>query len=129
MAPKRLRTSKGTVVSISLSNKFSTQEQDNKFNKDFATKNLLWYSLDLGFFEGCQFLNVFIHDEMKDFISSVPKEMFPTLVRMFYSNLNYEDEIITSKVREHLIPLTLQELTKIYDLLWTKSLYKLDEKE
>ena len=53
--------------------------------------------------------------------------MFPTVVKMFYYNLNYKDGITTYEVRKHQASLTLEEFVDICDLPCTCSLYKPDD--
>lgn len=66
-------------------------------------------------------------DFFECFIYNTPKKMFPTLVKMFYSNLNYIDGVVTSEVRKQDIFLSFEEIDEICDLPYTDSLYKNDE--
>lgn len=42
--------------------------------------------------------------------------MFPTLVRMFYSNLKYVWGILNTKLKKHKIKQSLQEFAEIFNL-------------
>lgn len=53
---------------------------------------------------------------LKNFIYDVLMEIYPTLVKMFYSNLRYVNEVITFEVKKHLFSLFLKKFAEIYNL-------------
>lgn len=58
---------------------------------------------------------------LKGFILEEHREIFPTLVRMFYTKLNYIDGVLISEVKKHQIWLTLEEFANISNLIYTDS--------
>lgn len=52
--------------------------------------------------------------------------MFRKLVKFFYTNLNYKDWVITTKVYKTQIYFSIEEFDIIYDLPYTCSLYTSD---
>lgn len=85
-------------------------------------KGYLWFTL-LGrkIFKDCAFLQLSAGAQLKRFIYDILNEWCCTLVRMFYSNLNYIDEVITSKLKKHRICLSLKEFTTVCNLPCTSS--------
>lgn len=80
--------------------------------------------MDESLFGGCRFFDVFVQAKFKDFICRTSEEKFPSLVKLFYSNINYKDGIISYEVCEQDIYLSLKKFVKIYYLPCTNSLYK-----
>lgn len=66
----------------------------------------------------------------KNFICDVPMNIYPTLVWIFYTNLIFSNDIITSKVKKHSISLYLKEFIKICNLPYSGSHYQeIDQSE
>lgn len=80
------------------------------------------------FFKDCVFIHDFAEAGLKGLISEVPKEIFLTLVRLFYVNLNFIDGVLIFKVKKHQIPLTFEEFSDIYNLTYIDFNYDDSEK-
>lgn len=88
MAPKSVRTSRSSSAPAYFSKYFSYLEQKNRFNREYATNEILIsYFLDAIIFKDSEFIYIFEDTNMRSFISDAPREIYPTLVRMFLANL------------------------------------------
>lgn len=74
-------------------------------------------------FKDCVFIQGFVEVGLNGVICKVPKERFPTLVLMFYANLNYVDRVLISEMKKHQIQLTLEDFSNIFNLSCTCSNY------
>lgn len=110
--------------SISSKYFFSSHDQENKFNQYYELRELIdLHYMEEGFFKYCTFVQDFVNEQLKSFICEVPRERFIMLVRIFCSNFNYVDGVLTSEVKKHEIWLILEEFTDICNLLCTSSNY------
>lgn len=57
--------------------------------------------LDEQLFKECKFVDILIVAGLRNFVFEVPQERFPSLLRLFYENLKYENGILTCKVKMH----------------------------
>lgn len=53
--------------------------------------------LDGQLFKECNFIEAFIVVDLRNFVSKVPQEIIPSLVRLLYSNLKYSNDILTTQ--------------------------------
>lgn len=60
---------------------------------------------------------------MENFIYEVTKEIFLTLVRMFYANLNYTDVALIYEVKKHQICLIFEEFTHICNFPYSDTVF------
>lgn len=75
------------------------------------------------FFKNYGLVQDFMMELLKNFICKIPKEIFPTLVILFYGNLNYVYVVLISEVMKHHIRSTLEEFILICNLPYTNSDY------
>lgn len=91
-------SSSSTPFSIEL---FASQEQEVRFNQDFAKIRILQsYHLEEKVFKDSKFLK-FEEAWIRGFICDIPKKMFSSLVKMFYSNRKYVGRIHSSELKKH----------------------------
>lgn len=85
--------------------------------------------LDSKIFQGCESFKNLEESNLNKFIYNPLRKVYPSLIKMFYSNLYFTDGIIYSKVRKHEISLTLEEIAKVLDLSHDEPRFNPDEPE
>lgn len=112
MNPKRLN-----FFSIPLTNEFTTKKQEERFFQDFANQNLLRiHTLEPKDFKEFKFFKTFEELNLSIFLCMPSKRTYTSLVKMFFSNLHLTDGILQSKVRRHMINLSVEEFGEMLDL-------------
>lgn len=62
---------------------------------DYVAKNLTpTQYMDVSVFGNYEFFDVFVQAKFKDFICNASEDMFPTLIKIFYSNINHTNGTI-----------------------------------
>lgn len=122
MAPKRTRSSKAFLSH--LYKNLSFQEQENIFNWYLAEREV-YTSCYLAeeIFKYCLFVEASNDTDLRNFIFEVPQERYPELVRMFYENLIYSYGVISSKVMEQPIAISLEDFSQACNLTFINQDY------
>lgn len=102
MIPKRLSFSNPLV------DFFTTKEQEVRFFQSFSNRSLVRIrTLDPEDFKECKFFKTFEELNLSSFLYMPLKMIYPSLVRMFLSNLRINDGILRREVKSHRITLSI----------------------
>lgn len=88
-----------------------------RFLQDFTNINIVRTpTLDSKAFKEWKFFKTFEEPNTFSFFCNPSRNMYPSLVKMFSSNLYFIDEIVLSEVKRHKTSLSLEEFVNILNL-------------
>lgn len=109
MTPKRVRACKKISAPTYFSEDFSSLYQENRFITKYVIKEIMpTYFLDVSIFEVCEFFKMFKKESLKSFIIETLREIYLTVVMMFFTNLRCAYGIITFEVLNDNIYISLK---------------------
>lgn len=108
------------------SNDFSYQIREKYFNKHFFTWSILIpHHVDERYYRRFEFFGSFYQVNCKDFFYNKPKQVYLWLMKMFYTNINYREPVITPEVHKILISMMALNILLIYQMTWITSTFSL----
>lgn len=99
MASKRLTFSSNHFFDF-----FTTKQQEVRFFQDFFDRTLLRiHTMDSKAFKKCELIKTFEEPNISTFLYNSSRNVYPSLVKMLYSNIYLTDGIFQYGVKRHMI--------------------------
>lgn len=112
MTPKRLSFS-----ASSFSDFFTTKQQEMIFLQEFVNRSLVRiHTLDLEDLKKCEFFKFFEELNVSIFPCSPSREVYPSLVKTFFSNIYLTGGILHYEVKRHMMTLSIEKFRDILNL-------------